>query len=183
ELTTKFGDKFVFNLIYIEDLFNRLVLDVLLKDYKKYNSGFIWCMGCKLAMHAKSIIYNLQNDIGLMSDGSSHDTEEMVEQAPLSISLIMGFYEKYNIDYSVPVYKQTREEKIKILKDLKFHMGIPIKDRFLGIQPKCIPGELYYMPYLLFNKDLEHKGPLVASFINEKQKIAEHYIKEQLGDG
>lgn len=178
ELINKFGNKFIHHLIPIEDLFKKMVIDTLLDDYKEFKSGFIWCLGCKMTMHTRSIIYNLENKIKFMSDGSSQDTSEMVEQMPISVSLIMMFYEKYGIDFFVPVYKQTREEKIKKLKELKFNMGIPIKDRFIGIQPRCIPGELYYMPYLLFNKALDHEKPLVAQFIKKKCQIAERYIEE-----
>ncbi len=183
ELAAKFKDKFTFNLINIEPLFRMMVLETLEEDYAYYKSGFIWCLGCKLAMHTQSIIYNLKHGIKLMADGSSRDTSEMVEQMPHSVSLVMMFYEKYGIKYFVPVYDQTRREKIKMLKELKFHMGIPVRDRFLGIQPRCIPGELYYLPYILFNKALEHEKPLVTRFIEEKQKIAEVYIKEQLKNG
>jgi len=172
ELKLKFGDKFIYNNINIEDLFKKIVLNNLFEDYKKYKSGLIWCLGCKLCMHTRSIIYNIKNGIKHMADGSSQDTSEMVEQMPVSIALIMTFYETYNIEYTVPVYEQTRQEKIRILKDLKFRMGIPLKDRFIGIQPKCVPGELYYMPYLLFNKALDHEKPLVISFPEESTKAA-----------
>jgi hypothetical protein len=83
----------------------------------------------------------------------------------------------------VPVYEQTRQEKKKMLQGMKFRMGIPIKDRFLNIQPKCIPGELYYLPYLLFNKALNHEEMLVAQFIEKKQEIAQGYIEDCLKNG
>jgi predicted subunit of tRNA(5-methylaminomethyl-2-thiouridylate) methyltransferase len=183
ELTAKFGEKFVHNLIPIEELFKRMVLDSLVDDYKEFKSGFIWCLGCKMAMHTQSIIYNLEHGIKTMADGSSQDSDEMVEQMALSISLITLFYQKYGIRFYVPVYKQTRAEKIKKLTDLKFKMGIRIKDRFLGIQPRCIPGELYYLPYLLFNKALDHEKPLVTQYIKRKQEIADRYIEEHLKYG
>lgn len=183
ELISKFGNKFIHRLISIEDLFKKMAIDTLLEDYKEFKSGFIWCLGCKMTMHTRSIIYNLENKIKFMSDGSSQDTSEMVEQMLISVSLIMMFYERYNIDFFVPVYKQTREEKIKKLKELKFNMGIPIKDRFIGIQPRCIPGELYYMPYLLFNKALDHEKPLVVQFIKKKQEMAERYIEDYFKHG
>lgn len=182
ELADKYPGKFIHSFISIEDIFEKIVLDTLLEDYEEFKSGFIWCMGCKITMHTRSIIYNLENNIKLMSDGSSMDTDEMVEQMPISVSLIMLFYEKYNIGFSVPVYKQTRQEKIKRLKELRFNMGIPLKDRFLGIQPRCVPGELYYLPYLLFNKALEHEKQKVAQFIKKKQEAADTVIKEYFKD-
>jgi hypothetical protein len=183
ELNNKFQNKFIHHLIPIGDIFNKMIVATLLKDYKEFKSGFIWCMGCKMAMHTRSIIYNLENNIKYMSDGSSQDSDEMVEQMPISVSLISLLYEKYGIKFFVPVYKQTRQEKIKKLKELKFNLGIPIKDRFLGIQPRCIPGELYYLPYLLFNKALEHEKTIVTQFIKKKQEIAERHIEEYFKNG
>ncbi len=183
ELNRKLGNKFVHRLISIEELFERMVLDTLLEDYQKYRSAFIWCMGCKMAMHTRSIIYNIENDIRFMCDGSSQDTSEMVEQMLMSVSMVKMFYKKYGIDYSVPVYEQSRQEKRKMLEKMKFKMGIPIRDRYLGIQPKCIPGEVYYMPYLLFNKALEHEEMRVVQFIQQKQQYAEHYIEGCLQNG
>jgi predicted subunit of tRNA(5-methylaminomethyl-2-thiouridylate) methyltransferase len=180
ELTSILGDRFKHSIISIEDLFKDMVIDRLKQDYVKYGSGFIWCLGCKMCMHTRSIIYNLQNNIGLMADGSSADSDEMVEQMQLSVSLISLFYQKYNIEYFVPVYKDTRAEKIRKLNNLGFRMGLRIGDRFLGVQPKCIPGELYYMPYLLFNKALEHEKNLVTEFIREKHELADTYIKGRL---
>jgi hypothetical protein len=62
-------------------------------------------------------------------------------------------------------------------------MGLRIGNRFLGVQPKCVPGELYYMPYLLFNKALEHEKHLVTKFIKEKSQSADQYIKGCLKNG
>jgi predicted subunit of tRNA(5-methylaminomethyl-2-thiouridylate) methyltransferase len=180
ELSKKFANKFMHSIISIEDIFKEMVVDRLADDYSKFGSGFIWCLGCKMCMHTRSIIYNLQNNIGLMADGSSADSDEMVEQMQLSVSLISLFYQKYNIEYFVPVYKDTRAEKIRKLNNLGFRMGLRIGDRFLGVQPKCIPGELYYMPYLLFNKALEHEKNLVTEFIREKHELADTYIKGRL---
>lgn len=183
ELINKCGNKFMHNLITIEDIFEKMVLDSLLEDYKEFKSGFIWCLGCKMAMHACSIIYNIKNNIKFMADGSSQDTSEMVEQSILSISMIKMFYKKYNIDFFVPVYEQPRAEKINKLRELRFHMGIPVGDRHIGIQPRCIPGELYYLPYLLFNKALEHGEMSVAKFIEKKQKLADNLIEEHSKSG
>lgn len=183
ELSKKFGDKFTHNLLGIEVPFKKIVLDSLLENYKEFKSGFIWCLGCKITMHTCSILYNLEHNIKYMADGSSQDTSEMVEQSIISISMIKMFYKKYGIDFFVPVYEQPRKEKIKELRELKFDLGIPLGDRHIGIQPRCIPGELYYLPYLLFNKALEHEEMPVVKFIEKKQVLADNYIKEQSGNG
>ena len=183
ELQKIIKDKFTHSIISIEELFKQMVIDKLLKDYQEYKSGFIWCLGCKMCMHTESIVYNLKHNVGSMADGSSSDSDEMVEQMSLSVALIGLFYEKYKINYFVPVYQQTREEKIKKLKELKFRMGFRIGNRFLGVQPKCIPGELYYLPYLCFNKAMEHEKQLVAKFIKEKNEFADAYIKGCLKNG
>ncbi len=183
ELNEKFGDKFVHNLIPIDSIFRKMVVEKLPQDYQEFQSGFIWCLGCKMTMHTCSIIYNLNHHIRFMADGSSADTSEMVEQSIMSISMIKMFYKQYAIDFFVPVYDQLRKEKIKELRKLKFKLGIPIGDRHLGIQPRCIPGELYYLPYLLFYKALEHEEMTVAAFIKKKQELAAGYIQEYTTHG
>ena len=183
ELSEKIPGKFTHSIISIEDLFKELVIATLGKDFNEYRSGFIWCLGCKMCMHAKSIIYNRVNAIGSMADGSSADSDEMVEQMALSVSLIKMWYTKYAIDYFVPVYTQSREEKITRLKAMGMRMGLQIGNRFLGVQPKCIPGELYYMPYLIFNKSMDHEKSLVTKFIEEKQSLADRYIASHLKNG
>ena len=183
ELSDKINGKFTHSIISIEKLFKEMVIEKLPKDYEEYKSGFIWCLGCKMCMHTRSIIYNQENNIAFMADGSSKDSEEMVEQMALSVSLVYKFYEKYGINYYVPVYKTSREEKIKILKNMNFRMGLRVGDRFLGVQPKCIPGELYYLPYLLFNKAMSHKEDLVSKFIERKIVLADRYITGRFKNG
>lgn len=177
ELDKRFPNKFVFYTTNIRDIFEEVTIKDLLKDYKTYSSGFIWCLGCKLSMHIKTIIYNLENNITNVADGSAYDTSEMVEQKPLSIALIKDLYKRYNINYSTPVYHISRDEKRKTLKEMGFFMGIPIMDRYLGIQPRCIPGELYYLPSILFNKNPYHQDKYVYNFFRNKQSIISKCIK------
>lgn len=176
ELKERFPGKFIFYTSNIKDIFQEITVKSLLKDYKDYYSGFIWCLGCKLSMHARTIIYNLENRIKNVADGSSYDTREMVEQKPFSVSLIKVLYEKYGIRYTTPVYQISREQKRKKLKKMGFFMGIPVLDRYLGIQPRCIPGELYYLPSILFNKSPYHQDKHIYSFFRSKQPIINDYV-------
>jgi len=178
ELQKQYNCTFIHAIISTKKLFNTLVIDNLKRDYNKYKSAFIWCMGCKIAMHTQSIMYCIQNNLSEMTDGSSRDTDEMVEQMEPSIACINDYYAAHHISFTVPAYDATRQEKIDFLKKHDFHFGLQIRDRFMGIQPVCIPGELYYLPYLLFNTPLKHDETVVCDFIKTKIETAEKFIKE-----
>lgn len=179
ELKEKVGDKYVYGFMSTKALFEDVLVSTVSKDYERYKSAFVWCMGCKLSMHTKSVLYCLENGIPFMADGSSGDTQEMVEQMLVSISMIRFFYEEYGIAFVTPVYDMPRNEERDMLKKMGFYMGLKVvKDRHVGIQPSCVAGELYYLPYVLFNKSPGHKEEVVAEFIAEKQQVCRQHIKE-----
>ncbi len=168
----------VHEVLSTRDHFDQLLVKSAVADFKEYKSGFIWCMGCKLAMHARSAAYCLENGITKMTDGSNSGTDEMVEQSLLSLSMVRAFYKRFDIDFFTPVYEQTREQSRKTLEKLGVRTGFKVMDRHLGVQPTCVAGELYYMPYLLFNKRVKHEDKVVMSFIAAKMPIAEKLVRE-----
>lgn len=183
ELKQKIGDKYVYGFMSTKALFEDVLVKTVATDYEKFKSAFVWCMGCKLSMHTKSVLYCLENGIPFMADGSSGDTQEMVEQMLVSVSMIRFFYEEYGIAFVTPVYDMPRNEERAMLKDMGFYMGFNVlKDRHMGIQPSCMAGELYYLPYVLFNKSPGHKEEVVAEFIAEKQKIAREHIRSYFAE-
>jgi hypothetical protein len=178
ELNEKLGGRFTYSLISTKDYFDQILVNSILKDYKEYRSGFIWFMGCKMAMHMRSTIYCLENGIRYMTDGSNLDTEEMVEQMLMSLSLIYHFYDSMTVEFGTPVYDVRRAASKELIRELDLNMGIEVMDRHLCIQPTCLAGELYYMPYLLFNKKVKHDEGEVAQFIQEKGQICNKIIEE-----
>ncbi|MAG50862.1 hypothetical protein CL621_04470 [archaeon] len=180
ELKKRFPGKFSFNYFSVKDIFEKILINNLDNDSQKYSSGFIWCLGCKITMHSKTIMFNKLKGIKFAADGSSHDTSEMVEQSPFAISLISDFYKQYGIEFNAPVYRITREEKRKKLADFGFNLGIKIMDRHIGIQPKCIPGELYYSPLLIMGRPPFHQTKEVYSFYREKLPILKEHINNEI---
>ena len=168
ELNRRLGDRFVFSLISIKDSFDEILVNDVLRDYQDYRSGFIWFMGCKMAMHLRSIIYCLEHGVVISTDGSNSDTDEMVEQSLLSLSLIQHFYEDHLVTFGTPVYEVRRSDSRELIRDLGLKMGVQVMDRHLCIQPTCLAGELYYLPYLFFNKPVKHEDEVVSRFIEEK---------------
>lgn len=173
ELRARFGaDRFEHLLTSTKSLMEKVVINDLVETYAEYRSGFVWCMGCKLAMHARSAIYCLENDVPEMSDGSSASTQEMVEQMLVSLSLIRSFYAGYGIDFQTPVYEIPREEEQTELRRRGFRMGLQVMGRNVGIQPSCYAGLVYYAPYMLFHKAPKHDERAVARFIDERSARA-----------
>ena len=167
-------------LMSTKEHFEDLLVKTAAADFKEYRSGFIWCMGCKLAMHARSAAYCLIHGIEKMTDGSNAGTDEMVEQSLISLSMVRAFYERFAIEFFTPVYEQTRDDSRRALEEHGVRTGVRVMDRHLGVQPTCIAGELYYMPYLLFNKRVKHEDEVVASFIAAKMPIAERVVRAEL---
>lgn len=166
----------IHSVLSTRDDFDKLLVSTAVADFGKYKSGFVWCMGCKLAMHARSAAYCLQNGVAKMADGSNSGTSEMVEQSLLSLSMVRAFYARHSIEFFTPVYEQEREQSRERLAEMGVRSGIAVLDRQLGIQPTCVAGELYYMPYLLFNKRVKHEDDVVARFIAAKLPIADEIV-------
>ncbi len=164
------------------ELFEHLLVNDVKAEFARYGSGFVWCLGCKLAMHTASVLYNLEHGIGVMADGSSRSTGEMVEQSLLSLYLFREFYGSFGIDFVTPVYDIPREEEIRRLEEQGFRMGLRVLDRFLGVQPKCRAGELYYLPFLLFDQPPAHDDDQVADFIERKTATAKDWIERRCAE-
>jgi len=173
-------DRYVHTISSCKELFSKLVVGNLSKNYKKYKTRFIWCMGCKLSMHAHSIIYSLEKGIATASDGSSPETDYYVEQMSLSLKRIREFYAEYGISFSTPIHDvKTRGEEKRLLesKGVK-KVGIKVLDRNPGTQPLCLPGNLIYFASTFFKVHPKYPEDAVEEFIDEKLEIARKYIKE-----
>ena len=183
ELRKAVGDRFEYELIDIKPLFEKVVLPTIVADYKKYRSGFVFCLGCKVCMHAQAVAWCREHDVKLVADGSSGDTSVFVEQRPSTLRLIIDFYREHGIEFFTPVFEQTREEKRRFLKSKGVGMGTRIGDRHIGVQPKCVPGELYYLPTVLFGIPPKHEDESIAEFFAEKAALAREVLGLDVDEG
>lgn len=113
------GDIHFFN---VSGLFRRIALVPLEEDIKKYNISLV-CLGCKLAMHAQSVIFCKKNDISVIADGSNERQKRYGEQRKIALDFIRDLYNQYKILYENPVYNLDK-------KDIKyglFDRGITIQ--------------------------------------------------------
>lgn len=177
-------DRYVHVIQDCSELFERLLIDTLPRDYRAYKSKFIWCMACKLAMHTCTIMYCLEHGIRHSSDGSSTQTNYYVEQMEASLKSIKDYYGEFGIDFSTPVYRVgSRDEEKRILaqKGIK-KVGLGVAGRNPGTQPLCVPGNLIYLFSTFFKIHPRYAQDDVLRFIDEKKKIAVSYMREKLGE-
>lgn len=176
ELARLYPRKFTLKTESIKKSFERIVINHLITDMKKYSSAFNWCMGCKLAMQAHAINYAKKEGIKFISDGASSETSEMIEQSEYALDHIKKVYSKNGLKYINHYYDITRNEKRDFLKKNNINLGIKLFDRHIGIQPKCIPGELYYSPFILLGKKPKHIKKELELFLKDKKRIIERII-------
>ena len=178
ELKAQHPGRIVFHEGSTKALFREVTVDTVLQDRKEFGGNFIWCMGCKLSMHTTAIKYCKEHGIPAVADGSSGDTQEMVEQSLVSISMTTHLYEDHGIRFETPVYDMTRDEKRAWLTARGYRLGLQIGDRHLGVQPTCHAGELAYLSYVLFNKQVKNDERSVTAFVEAKRPILDRAIAD-----
>jgi len=163
----------------VKGLFKKVVLDSFVADFRRYKALFIVCVGCKMAMHARSVIYNLEHGIPNVSDGSSEATAWMPDQMPVTLAEYKRLHEDYGLTYSNPVYHfGTREKARETLRQAGLSMGRRIADRDFGTQPICLFGDVITIFREFMKVGLPLKEERIVDFIREKRPILDDYIKD-----
>jgi len=162
-----------------KELFKKVVIDSLAKDVRKYKGLFVVCVGCKLAMHAMSVIYNLENNIRYISDGASKETGWMADQMQVTLDQYKVLHERFGLVYSNPVYEfGTREDERRKLKEADLSMGVKLGDRDFGTQPICVYGDLL----TIIREALKFGAPVkeenIGKYASDKQQLLVDYIYE-----
>jgi hypothetical protein len=189
-LRNKFGsDKIIHNIIDIDQLKAKLYHGTWEEDRKIYGLFLIncECSSCRIAMFARTIIYNLENDISYLASGE-------VEAAPFH--LIQGISNKldelkrelctdFGIVYRRPVfYEKNPHKKLfelgMIDKEVK-HIKFPYEYLFHDTQPTCYIGpfsdifnKFYYLPY----HGKKRYEAIKLKYFKEKSGVAREWIKE-----
>ena len=190
KLKNKFGgDKIVHNIIDIDQLKEDLYHGTWRQDRKDYGLFLIncECSACRIAMFARTLIYNLENNIGYLASGE-------VETAPLH--LITGLSDKldklkrelcndFGIVYLRPAFYEKNPHKQLfelglVDKEVK-HIKFPYEYLFHETQPTCYVGpfspifnKFYYLPS--HGKEAHEENKL--KYFREKMGVAREWIKD-----
>ncbi len=113
-LIRKYGEDRVEHLIVpISEFTRRILFGDLRRDVRKYGFDLtaLVCMGCRLGMHARAIVHNLEHGIPVLADGSIQKQDAIPEQRAAVLASNRALYlERYGIRHVSPIYGEARSD-------------------------------------------------------------------------
>ena len=91
----------------------RILWSPMRRDLRSYgfNMSVMICLGCRLAMHARALIYCLEHGIPYLVDGSIEDQSTVPEQLPSVLRRNRRFYrQEFGIRHRSPIYEESRSD-------------------------------------------------------------------------
>jgi hypothetical protein len=114
-LVARFGaERVEHRIIPIAELTRKILFGDLRGDARKYGFDLtaLVCMGCRLGMHARAIIHNLEQGIPLLADGSIQKQDAIPEQRAVVLARNRALYfERYGIRHVSPIYGEERSDE------------------------------------------------------------------------
>jgi len=115
------ADRISINFMNIDREFKELCYEKYFSNLLKYGFyNLMNCGLCKLAMHWRTIIYCLENNIKYVSCGSNQETVWDPSQHLLTIQWLRHLYERFGVQYFTPIFDTSPE----VREDALFEMGI-----------------------------------------------------------
>lgn len=115
-------------------------LKAQIRNAKRFN---LVCMSCKFVMHTRAIVYCLENEIYIHSDGSMREQSQHPEQMSTTLQALRSYYSEYSIDFTNPAYEFTTEEEDRRLAEIGLNFGRRLrisgaKGSHVHRQPFCL---------------------------------------------
>lgn len=167
------ADRIVFDFLPLGALFHRFVTSTLLADYKRFRTNTC-CVGCKLAMHTRTVLYNLRRGIRSVSDGSVADQAYHAEQLGGVLGRIRRLYARYGITHSNPSFHIDEAERKRRLLEA----GITPK----GVQPRCLVGAYDFFIYTPLHVAHHHEEDVMVDYMEAKLPIAYDIIDRAIAE-
>jgi hypothetical protein len=183
-LKQKYGEERVTHLIVpIRDIAGRVLFGDVKKDLRAYGFDMtaLVCMGCRLSMHTAAIIYNLENGIAVLADGSIEKQSAIPEQRQAVIEANRRRYlDQYGILHVSPVYSEEHSD-VKL-----FEEGIAPKRNlkkqfiFFDTQATCVfgvPADVYAR---MFYKPIMGESTNIQSvdYCRERYPVMQQVIED-----
>ena len=146
-------------------LFQGLWLDRFEELMPRYNGKNLVCVACKVGMHARAVIYCMEQFVPMLVTGYARRQEYYPEQTPVFMEKIAAFSEHFGINTTFPVYDAFDNEMVtrQVLEDF----GLPSTG---GGERKCLFCQtLTTATEKEIGKYLDDMIPKIIDFIEHRQ--------------
>jgi len=149
-LIDKLGpDRVEHKIIPIKPIIDRILFGDVKHDLRKYgfNLTALGCLGCRMSMHAAAVIFNLENNIPVIADGSITKQADIPEQMDSFIRRNREqLWRRYGMRHYSPIYNVVNSDRR--LDDLGLSAVGKLKHQFIlfDTQPTCpigVPADVY----------------------------------------
>ncbi|MBN1197113.1 MAG: hypothetical protein JXA62_06875 [Candidatus Aminicenantes bacterium] len=195
-------DKITHQVMDIRHLFKEMAV----RDYKETSKEFgkeaAWCMPCRASMALASVIYALDHDIPVFTDGANWeqapDGKKILvtgDNFPEFLSMIKDFASRFHVEYLPVVYDlNTREDRRRELQRLGAKIDFNSMNRtgkspldvfnpkfYSRVQPMCLSGYLVHWKRNLLKVPEEVTPEIITAALQPKlDTIAERLVREHL---
>lgn len=99
--------------IGVYGLVRRIAVAEIEDDFRRFDGKNLVLLGEKLALHAASIVYCLNNGIEVLADGTSGYQADMPEQRGTAIDFFRELAQRYGVRYETPVKAAASSDEVK----------------------------------------------------------------------
>jgi len=182
-------DKYIHKIINIKQLFKEMAVKTYRETSKKYGNETAWCIPCRASMAIMAIIYAVENEIPLFTDGANWeqapDGEKLLVTAdnyPEFLETIKDCAKEFNVKYLPILYdintrKERRNELLNLGAEIDFNsldrkkksiLDIFRRDFYTRVQPICLSGYLIHWKRNFFNLKEETTPDMIVESIKPK---------------
>jgi predicted subunit of tRNA(5-methylaminomethyl-2-thiouridylate) methyltransferase len=136
-------------IIPVQKNIRKILMSDLAGDWEKYgfNLTALVCLGCRMAMHAAAVIYNLENEIPVIVDGSIRYQSTVPEQLPSFIRRNREkLWTRYGIRHYSPIYEVPDSDRRLDALGISSKGGLKKQFILFDTQPTClfgVPADVY----------------------------------------
>jgi hypothetical protein len=164
-------DRITHEFVRMGPLFHRFVTATLLDDYRRFHTNTC-CVGCKLAMHTRTVLFNLERGIRYAADGSAADQSYHAEQLGGVLARVRRLYQRYGIEYANPsfsILEADRRAKVEVA-------GLGAK----AAQPRCLFGAYDFFIYTPLHVAHHQEEDVMTAYMDYKLPLAFRVIDEEI---
>lgn len=177
EMKERFGEE---RIVTHEEEIGELFREMYFKDWQrrlpKYRTYYVpWmCGACKLAMHTRTIAYNMEHGIRKTYDGANTESSPLFPaQTREYISVMQEYYGRYGMEYDAIIFDDDHTDEQCTAYGLKTLERTKKEHVVFSTQHSCVVGlaihahaRLYYKPFRGRDRMKNISGPFLEEMID-----------------